>query len=432
MLPVVSRIFKKDIVKVFSWNAISTFVRMLTGFISVKVVAVLIGPAGVALLGQLNNFSAIFLMMSSGGINSGVTKYIAEYKDSKTKIVFYLRTAFWITVIFSLISGLLLVIGSDYFSILILKNVKYKPIFLVFGCTIIFYSLNGLLLSIINGFKEFKKYVAINIISSFIGLLFSSILALYFGVFGALLSAVTFQSVVFIVTISFACKSPWFKKHNFIGKFSKISGGKLAHYSLMALVSAITLPVSQLIIRSFLVEHSNLNEAGLWEGMNRISNMYLTVVTTSLSIYYLPRLAEIKDPFDLRNEIVNTSKIFLPPLIIISLTIYIFRNNIIHLLFNERFEGMQNLFVFQLIGDFLKISSWILAYQMVAKSMTKTFVTTEIIFCGILIGLTTQLIKIYGNIGATIGYACTYFLYFISMCIIFRRLLFNKVNSQKN
>ncbi|HEY0897041.1 MAG TPA: oligosaccharide flippase family protein, partial [Sphingobacteriaceae bacterium] len=78
-MPVFTQSLKKEMVKVFSLTAVSTLVKMLTGFISVKIISTLIGPAGVALLGQLTNFSTIFLTFSNGGINNGVTKYIAEY-----------------------------------------------------------------------------------------------------------------------------------------------------------------------------------------------------------------------------------------------------------------------------------------------------------------------------------------------------------------
>jgi len=54
------------ILKVLSLNAIATLVKMLTSFVSIKVVAVLIGPTGIALLGQLNNFTSIFLAASTG------------------------------------------------------------------------------------------------------------------------------------------------------------------------------------------------------------------------------------------------------------------------------------------------------------------------------------------------------------------------------
>lgn len=72
--PIISKLRKAEIVRVFSLNALSTLVRMLTGMISVKIVASVIGPSGVAMLGQLNNMTTILLGVANGGIQSGVTK----------------------------------------------------------------------------------------------------------------------------------------------------------------------------------------------------------------------------------------------------------------------------------------------------------------------------------------------------------------------
>ena len=46
LLSLCKRFTSADIVKVFSFTAMSTLVKMLTGLISVKVVASIIGPAG--------------------------------------------------------------------------------------------------------------------------------------------------------------------------------------------------------------------------------------------------------------------------------------------------------------------------------------------------------------------------------------------------
>ena len=51
----IGRFCRSELAKVFSLSSVATLVKMLTGLISTKVVAVLIGPGGVALLGQLNN-----------------------------------------------------------------------------------------------------------------------------------------------------------------------------------------------------------------------------------------------------------------------------------------------------------------------------------------------------------------------------------------
>ncbi|MES1198312.1 MAG: O-antigen translocase [Chitinophagaceae bacterium] len=425
MLIRIKKLFATDLVKVSLLNGISTLIKMVTSFVSVKVVAVLIGPSGIALLGQLNNFTTIFLNLSTGFVNGGVTKYISEYNGEESKYAPILRTGLWLTIILSGLCAFVMIIGAGYFATEILKDVHYRPIFIIFGCTILFYALNILLLSVINGFKEFRKYVTINIVTSVTGLIFSIVLALTFGVYGALISAVTFQSVVFIITLYIALNSKWFKWSLFLGKFSRESAVKLSHFFLMALVSALTVPGSQLAIRGYIIKHHSITDAGLWEGMLRISNLYLMVITTSLSVYYLPRLSELKTQRELRKEVVSVYRIIIPFIAVLFLTIFICKNIIISILFDEKFSAIKDLFLFQLIGDFFKVAAWVLAYQLLAKAMTRLYILTEVLSSLVYVGVGIFFVSIYGNIGATIGYAISFFIYFIVMVVIFRKLLFN-------
>jgi PST family polysaccharide transporter len=186
-----------------------------------------------------------------------------------------------------------------FFAIHILKDIQYITVFYIFGGTVILYGLNTLLISVINGFKEFKKYVIANILGSIVGLVFTIVLAYNFGIYGALIAAVTYQSIVFILTLFLVLNAKWFKPREIIKHFSKPVAVKLGHYSLMALVTAAVMPLSQLVVRGHISTHSISdaglwNDAGLWEGINRISNMFLMVFATSLSVYYLPRLTELK------------------------------------------------------------------------------------------------------------------------------------------
>jgi PST family polysaccharide transporter len=95
-----------DIVKVSSLSALSTIIKMMTGMVSMKVVAIAIGPVGVALLGQLNNFSTMVLGISNGGINAGITKFTAEYSQSPRRYTLFLGTGFWITLVLSVVTGI--------------------------------------------------------------------------------------------------------------------------------------------------------------------------------------------------------------------------------------------------------------------------------------------------------------------------------------
>lgn len=431
MLLRIRKILATDLIRVSFLNGLATIIKMLTSLITVKVIAAVIGPVGIALLGQLNNFSTIILSISNGGINAGVTKYVSEYSHSKKEYTHYISTGFKITAALSIATSLVLLLGAGYFSELILHDKKYKAVFYVFGATIIFYSFNALLISVMNGFKEYKKYVIANIIGSIVSLLFSVSLVYKFGILGALVSVVTYQSVVFFLTLFILRNTIWLKWQIFSEKINKAVALKLGHYSFMALVSATTVPAGQLIVRNFITKYRSIQDAGLWEGMNRISGMYFLIITTSLSVYYLPKLSELKTNAEVKNEIYRVYKLIIPFTLLSSFFIFLFRNLIIRILFTKGFAGMENLFAFQLIGDNLKLAGWVLGYLLIAKAMSKIYILMEFMNLIIITLLSYFLVNILGAVGATISYSICYLIYLVILLSVFRNILFSKNDSQQ-
>lgn len=423
-IPILLKLRRAEIVKVFSLNAASTLVRMLTGMISVKIVAAVIGPSGIALLGQLNNMVTILLGVANGGIQSGVTKYVSEYKEDKNEIRRLLSNALRITLLFTLLVAIGLILFHEYLSERILLSREYGYVFLIFGFTIVLYTLNMLFISILNGYKQFKKYVVVNISGTVVGLLFSIVLVLSWGLAGALVNAVTFQSVVFGVTLWQCRKCEWFCWENFREGVDRIIVKKYLKYSFMTVVSLSLLPVCQMALRGYVISEVSMAEAGWWEAMNRISAMYLSVITTSFSIYYLPRLSEISDKTELRREIFRCYKFIIPLLLVATFAIYLLRHLVIRLLFSPDFYPMENLFIWQLLGDLFKISSWLLSYLMVAKAMTKVFAFTEIFFSVTFVGLGFLFLQTNGITGLTQAYMVNYIFYLLCMLILFRKILF--------
>lgn len=420
----IKKAFQADIVKVFFLTAISTLVKMLTGLVSVKVVATIIGPSGIALLGQLNNFATIVMTMASGGINSGITKYVAEYKDSDDKVKDLLSTALRITVWCSLAVGLCMILLHRFLSTLIMLSPEYGYVFIIFGFTVFLYALNMMLTSVLNGYKEFKKYVSVNIVGSLLGLLFTLGFILTLGLRGALISAVTFQSVMFFVTLWMIRKLPWVSWDFFKRHIETDILKKYFRYTVMTLVTAATVPVSQMLLRGYVISEISPIEAGWWEGMNRISNMYLMIITSSFSVYYLPRLSEIQDNKELRSEILRSYKVVVPTLLTGFVLVYLLRYWVVKILFTADFLPMTSLFIWQLLGDFFKICSWLLAFLMIAKSMTRVFVVTEVVFAIIFVVLGFTFMQWNGVIGVTQAYALNYIFYMSCMVLIFRKTLF--------
>ena len=408
------------LIKTSVLTGISTVIKLVSAFVINKVIALYVGPAGLAIVGQLQSFTSIITTFSNGAISSGIVKYTAEYQDIEEKKKIF-SSSIVISLICSLIISIFLFGFSDYLSELILKDIQYSSVFIIFGATIFLFALNMVLISILNGQKEIKKYVLVNIAGSIFSLVFTSILIMQLNLMGALYAMVLNQSVMFFVTLAFVLKSSWFKLEYFKQGLDKESLSKLSKYSLMAIVSALTVPVSHLIIREYIGENLGWDSAGYWQGIWYISTMYLMLVTTTLGVYYLPRLSEIQDNKELRKEIFSGYKIIMPIVILASLIIFLLKEYVILIAFSKDFMPMMELFAWQLIGDVIKIASWLLGYLLVAKAMTKVFIYTEVLFSALFVGLSILFVDKFGLVGITYAYALNYLLYLFMMIFIFRK-----------
>jgi len=408
------------LIKTSVLTAISTVIRVISGFVLNKVIALYIGPSGLAVIGQLQNFIGIVTTFSNGAITSGIVKYTAEYQTIEQKQKIFSSSVI-ISLVCSLVISIFLFGFSEHLSELILKDSQFSSVFVVFGLTVFLFALNTVLMSILNGQKEIKKYVLVNIASSIFSLFFTSFLIMQLNLMGALYALVVNQSVIFFVTLGFVVKSSWFKLEYFKQGLDKESLSKLSRYSLMAITSALTVPVSHLIVRNYIGENLSWDDAGYWQGIWYISNMYLMVITTSLSVYYLPKLSEIQDNQELKKEIFHGYKIIMPIVLVMSLVIFLLKEYIILIAFSDKFMPMMELFAWQLIGDVIKIASWLLAYLMLAKAMSKIFIYTEIGFSILFVLLSMYFIDTFGLVGAIYAYSMNYFLYLIMMIFIFRK-----------
>ena len=92
---------------------------MLLAFISQKILAVFLGPEGVAQIGNLRNVIPIIESFSTLGIFNGVVKYVADYKDDKEELQKLFSTSFVYITIASLVAFCVLFFGAEYFNDLV-------------------------------------------------------------------------------------------------------------------------------------------------------------------------------------------------------------------------------------------------------------------------------------------------------------------------
>ena len=412
-----------NLLKTSALNGIAVLIKTATMFILNKILAVYVGPSGYAVTGQFQNFIQIVTTFAGGAINTAVIKYTAEYYEDENKQRAIWKTAGSIVFLSSVVMALLILVFQRQLSFYIFQTTEYQSVFVWFAVFLLFFNFNALFLAILNGKKEILKLVIANIIGSLFSLAITSLLVIKFQLYGALVALSIYQSTAFLVTLILCYKAKWFKFEYLFGKIDLNITRKFAGFALMALTSALCVPLSQIAIRTYMTGEFGIEYAGYWEAMVRLSGAYLMLVTTTLSVYYLPRLSELSAVKDIKKEVYLGYKIIFPVALLGAIMVYLLRDWIIGLLFTDDFLPMRDLFLWQMIGDSLKIGSWILAYLMLSKAMTKLYILTEIIFASTLVGLTYIFTKIFGFEGVSIAYLMNYAMYWIVMGLfIFKEL----------
>jgi PST family polysaccharide transporter len=411
-----------NLLKTSFYTSISTAITFISGLIVIKVVAIKIGPQGMAYLGQFQNTTAILSMLATGAITTGVIKYLAEYREDEIKKQQIINTSFVIVACSSFVVSLFVMGASGYLSEAAFKTRDFWIVYFLFGLFTMAVAFNVIFSAILNGLKEIRKYTIVNICASLIGVAVTISFSYYFGVTGVLVSSSVLAVILLIINI-FLFKQTGIKWRPDFRSWDRSVMKLLFGFSLMAVVSGFLIPSMQILVRNKIITGFSLEEAGYWQAVTRISDYYLAFITTVLSVYYMPRLSEIQTRPALRAEIFNGYKVILPVVGILALLIWVARSAIVHVLFTPVFLPMRPLFTYQLLGDFFKIGSWLLAYLMLAKALVKIYIVTEILFAAIYVALCYFFLDRFGLIGATYGFCATYALYWIVMAFLMRKSL---------
>lgn len=419
------------LIRITSLKAASVLTRIVAGILTSKTIAIFIGVEGLALIGNLKNFVGATQALATLGYYNGVVKYVAKFKEETLKLSKTLSTVFYTGFIATTLISIICYFNADLINTIIFPTYNnYAYVIKIFAIVLPFYSLNMFSFSIMNGFSKYKILIIINIIGQVLGVSIAILLIYQNKIDGALISVVIAESIIFLITlvgiINRRSLAPLIRVKQVNLRFLK----KMAPYSLMALFTAIILPLVALAIRSYLIEHVGYKDAGYWEAMTRISKYYLMLVTSLMALYILPRFSEINNIKEFKKEVLVFYKAVIPIFVGGLVAIYLLKSYIVVFIFSKEFEPVENLFLWQLLGDLLKVLAMVLVYQFLAKKMFWHYIVTEIFFLVMLYLTSIYFIDLYGAKGAVIGHFVSYLVYYAIILLIFGSSLF-RVDSNK-
>ena len=433
MKKLIDYINNKVLVKIASLQTASVLTRIIAGILTSKAIAVFIGAEGLALIGNLRNFVGAFQTVATVGFYKGVVKYISEFKEDTVKLSKTLSTVYYLGFIATVIVSFFCYFRAEWINDIIFPTYNdYAYVIKIFAIVLPFYALNMFSFSIMNGFSKYKILIIINIIGQILSVSIALLLIYQNKIDGALISVVIAESLIFLITLVGIINRKSLVSQIKVSQVSYSIFKKLSPYSLMALFSAVFLPFIAIAIRSYIIENIGYKDAGFWEAMTRISDYYLMFVSSLIALYLLPRFSEINTKREFKKEVISFYKTIIPLLFAGLVVIYLLRHVIVLIIFTEEFEPVEDLFLFQLLGDFVKILSIIIAYQFLAKKMFWHYILTEAFLVIILYVTSVYFIDLLDNVeGAVIAHLVSYLMYFGILLLIFGSSLFG-VESENN
>lgn len=416
------------LLKITSLNSLVICVKLFVSVFIQNLLAETVGASGLAKVGQIRNLIGIITSTSSLGVFNGVVKYTSELKEDKALLNKMFSTTFIFIVVGIICSSLTLLLFSNTIAIYLFGDSEFVFVIKLLAVIVPSIALNRVFSGVLNGLSAYKKYAKIELFSYLLSsVLFVSFL-LQFNLDGVLVAIAITPILQLLVSVFVFGKT--LKKYIKLDtlKLNNIYLKGLLVFTIMSLVSTVLLNFVEIDIRTQISNRISEDEAGNWTAMLFLSKNYMVFSSGLFTLYVIPKFARIQAGMEFKKEVMHIYKTLIPLFGIGMVIIYLFRNVITHIIYPD-FDAMEPLFKWQLLGDFVKIASLVIAHQFLAKKMLVSFIVTEIISLALFYGLSMFLVDIYGTEGVVMAHFFRYIIYFFMvLIIIWYSFKYNKIS----
>lgn len=409
----------RDIIKAIFKTGSGSIITIILGMISVKIMAVVLGPNGLGLLSLIRQTLQTASITSTMGGGTALVQGIASKEGNEKDN--YLITVFWIFVIGAISTSIVLLLFAPWIAKTIFATNDAQTIGLVrwMVLPVMLMAIYSYLTSVLNGFHAIGRLVIgqviVSIVTVFLAYPISKLVSNGNTIaFIWMISVSTLGGLIFYLLIAY--KKRWLNPLivNFKPRFDKKALKHFWHISSTTLVTGLITTGTLLLLRVMIVRYGGLDSAGIFDVAWTLSMIYIMLVLGSFGTYYLPTLSGIKNEFariTLMQNILKISLIIVVPLIV---TIIVLKPLVIHILYSNEFLPSLEIIRWMLIGDYFKVSSWIFSISVVAYANMKVFFWTELLWnTGFLLISSLALFYFKNMQGIGLAFIIMYFFYFV-------------------
>ena len=417
---------KSEYRSIFKATSLFGGVKMFEIIISIlrsKIVAMLIGPSGVGIMGLFTSGISLVQSATQLGLNQSAVRNVSEAYGTGDQT----RVDYTITVLRKLVwfTGLLGMLAMIVFSPLLSKssfgNYDYIISFCCLSVVLFCNQISGGQHVLLQGTRKLTYLAKSSLLGHLIGFAVCIPMYWWWGVKGIvpilIIGALTslglswyYARKVEYHPVKLTIKEIW------------INGSSMVKMGLAMSASGILVALSSYILRSFISSIGGLEEVGLFQAGFAIMTTYVGLVFSAMGTDYYPRLSAVNKDNEKCKEIMNQQAevgiLLIAPLMIICV---VFIPLIVLILYSDQFLGANEYIIWAASGILFKMASWAISFIFIAKAETKLFIINETAVNIYSLGFQLLGYYLYGLAGIGIGYSLCFLCYFIQMYLISRR-----------
>lgn len=413
-----------QIIKATSIFGGSQLISIILGIVRTKIVAILLGAAGVGLLGVFQSIIDTTRSITSLGLDTGGVKDIATAANSENpedlprSVSIFKKWFLWTALIgfFACIAFCLPI------SVWVFGDVKYSMQVAALSVCVFLATLATGRSVFLQGMRQISYMAKASILSAVCTLLVVIPLYYFFGIYGIIPALIGGNLLWFFCTDYYYRKLD-IKSITVENKEIVQAGLNTLKLGLFIVLSTVLSMLSMLLIRTYLMRSIDVEAAGLFQAVWTITNIYLGLILKSMGTDFFPRLCSVVDEKKgvrlLVNEQLYIVLVISSPIIVGML---LFSEVILPILYSSEFSNAASLLQWQIVGTFLKVVSWPVAFILLAKNKGLLHFITEGLFFVVYLAISYFLFPHYGLDSVGIGYFVAYIFYFIVIFAIGRGL----------
>ena len=412
--------------QVFRSSAIiggASVINMVIGIVKVKVLAVLLGPAGIGLMGLYQNIMGVASTLAGCGIgSSGVRQLAASADEAETLSI--VRRALWLGNLMLGIAGMaILWLLREPVAQWVFGDSVHASEVGWLGVGLLLTLIAGSQTALLQGLRRIDDLARVSILSALVAASVGILAVYLLGKDGVLWFVLTAPAVNFLVASYYAARLP---RPQAPYDLAAIQQQWLAMLKLgIPLMSAglLTL-ITQLAVRSIVLRELGLDASGYFQAAWAISMTYVGFVLNAMAMDYFPRLtAAISDHERARklvNEQAEMALLLAGPVLMAMIT---FAPWVIHLLYAQSFSPAAEILRWQVLGDILKVASVPIVFIFLATGHGGVAIGIQLIWSAAYLGTVVLGIREYGLVMAGVGFWVAYLIYYVVVAIVANKLI---------